>query len=137
MIFGKRNIVNTLLDAIKASAACALAIFYLIGSANVEVFHKIFHEHESPELHTAEIENDPCHVSVYHQERSEGCDHRTHLVKKSKCSLADSYAQNPQVLVRNTVSLARPVFHLDLGNSDHVLIEVLSTMSSGRAPPAI
>lgn len=137
MTFGKNDIAYSLSKAIKPLMATSLAICYLIGSGNLEVFHKIFHEHESTELHTPEIENDLCHVSVYHQDRSDGCDHRTHLVKNSKCSLAHAYVQNLHVLLRNTVSLTPTIFRLPLGNSDHALIETPIIFSSGRAPPAI
>ncbi len=67
---------------------CGLALLlavYVLGSSNIYV-HGFLSHHPLPDQHAAEVENDPCHISLYHQERDGGCEHDTHLVAIEKCA---------------------------------------------------
>lgn len=70
---------------LKALASVLLLALYLIGNAPVEVVHQFFHAHDVGVNHTEEQENDPCHRTIYHAEKQDGCVHKSHFTKVEKC----------------------------------------------------
>lgn len=63
-----------------------LLLFYAIGVLQVESFHSLFHAHEKAALHSVNEEKDPCHRTVYHGEKEQGCAHKTHVKKSDTCA---------------------------------------------------
>lgn len=63
-----------------------LLLFYVIGVLQVESFHSLFHAHDKAELHSVNEEKDPCHRTVYHGEKEQSCEHKTHLKKSDTCA---------------------------------------------------
>ena len=80
-----------------ALAAAILLFLYIAGNVQLESFHQLFHSfHEI--THSAQEEQDPCHRAIYHESKSEGCDHETHFTAVKNCPLCHVVPLNEQHL---------------------------------------
>ena len=93
----------TLKDLLSRSALLLLLVLYSAAALKINSFHRLFHSAEAAELHSPEQENDPCHQSIYHQQRDSGCEHKSHISENEKCPLCE-YNPSSDSFVFNTVS---------------------------------
>lgn len=111
----------------------SLLFLYFLGSSGIESIHKFFHEEVV--LHTAEDESDPCHLTLYHQQRDGSCDHTSHFVEKEKCSLCGiQFHYNP---IAEVSAIGLPI-SFNLVSAPLLLkliIEEVDYQFTGRAPP--
>lgn len=114
-----------------------LLFFAVFGVSEITSVHNLLHKKESAELHTALNENDPCHVSIYHYERSQGCDHDAHFIDENKCPLCDLRVPNIH-FVENTLDAAAVVnYSVFIPNSFEPSVEGILFQFDGRAPPVL
>jgi hypothetical protein len=88
--------------AFKRCFAILLLAFYIIGNTQIEAIHGFFHSHGSSITHSSEQENDPCHRTIYHDDKSYGCEHRSHLTRVEKCVLCHIIVSNDTVVVSDS-----------------------------------
>lgn len=119
----------------KGWAVIALLFLYLLGSANVESCHSFFHRHEASVIHTEQNETDPCHITLYHQERDGGCHHDSHFVNEEKCSLCHVQLYNAQVEEVGAITLLDTFCVVSFSDCLELYIAVINFESPGRAPP--
>lgn len=128
-----RIVGQNILKLLKGSFVISLLLLYFLGSSRIESFHKFFHE--DVVLHTAQDESDPCHLTLYHQQRDGGCDHTSHFVEEEKCSFCDiQFYSNP--IVAGSVIALPIAFNLvsaPLWITQY--IEAVDYQFIGRAPP--
>jgi hypothetical protein len=126
--------IRIFIRASRVSLALVMAMAYLLGSVSFESLHKLVADHPVIE-HTQEHEQDPCHITLFHNERAGGCEHSTHLAEVDTCTLCDHSL--PVLLALLPEVLATPVF-----SSDSTVTEIITKSKegvtiyiSGRAPP--
>lgn len=83
---------NTIKMRTRGFFICLLLALYLCGTSGFEILHHIIHLHEHAVEHTEQAEEDPCHRALYHQDKENGCEHRSHIVVADKCDLCDVIA---------------------------------------------
>ncbi len=83
-------------------AALMLAV-YATGAIGVDFFHHSLHDHAGQVVHTEEAETDPCHLSIYHQDREDGCEHKAHITKADKCKYSHVVFQSNQLLLTQPI----------------------------------
>ncbi len=111
---------------------------YFLASLQISSIHNLLSHHTVAEadLHSADQEEDPCHIKLYHKERAGDCDHTEHFSELHKCSLCDSQTHNVQLFL----CLPAIVTAIVIENVDHINIplpsEGLFSYSSSRAPPS-
>jgi len=137
MIIRREKIATTLKSLLKACWVILFLFLYLIGSSRIESFHKLFVQHNPPELHAAEQEADPCHRNIYHQEQSGDCEHTTHIVDNHKCLLSDSQIHSAQILENDVIVIPASFSLAPASATRSSAAEGFYSYSSGRAPPAI
>jgi hypothetical protein len=117
-------------------AALLLAV-YATGAIGIDLFHHSLHDHSDKALHTEEAEKDPCHLSIYHLDKEDGCDHKTHLTKAEKCKYSHVVFQSNQLLVHPTTT--KPSFADCFTPSFyHFCVEETSSLTlSLRGPPVM
>src|SRR5688500_9084789 len=101
---------------VKTFVARLLLFLYVAGNVQFESFHQIFHAVEDIS-HSIQEEQDPCHRTIYHDSKSEGCEHETHITAVKNCPLCHVVPFNEQHLsISNSfISILSPdLFH------DHV-----------------
>lgn len=135
IMLNKVKITRESLRLLKAGSVVLLLFVYLLGSNHIESFHSLFHEHHYSQFHADKNESDPCHISLFHQVQSGGCDHSAHFTEEDKCSLCDSQVNNSHILISNVVSLP-PLFSevAYIGSLPKCITGIL-IYASGRAPP--
>lgn len=120
--------------AVTLGMACFLFL-YLIGSVPVESFHSLLHRSENHELHQGQQESDPCHLRVFHAISSEGCDHKVHLTKESKCPVSMVQLLSSHLVGEESVFLSThspSTFFTSIGSG---LAGLPLSNIQGRAPP--
>jgi hypothetical protein len=71
----------------KASTGFFMLLLYCLQFFSTEFLHDLLHQHPEAEVvHSTNLEKDPCHLSIYHPEKGDGCEHKSHITKKIKCS---------------------------------------------------
>lgn len=117
-------------------SAVVLLLLYFAGNVQFESLHDVVHSFEQS-LHTAELENDPCHRAIYHEVENDGCDHETHLTSVEQCPLCHVVPINIQHL-----EASHSFESLELSNefgvyspSDIVVRNAIAIPA--RAPPAV
>lgn len=129
------NTRSELKSLLKAYSILLLVLLYLVGSARIESVHQLFVQHAAPVLHAQEQEKDPCHRSIYHQERSADCKHTTHIVDNHKCPMCDSQVHTVQIHEDN-LGVVSPFFESAISTiSQSTTIAGYYSYSSSRAPP--
>jgi hypothetical protein len=136
-MFTNRKIGKIGYKLLRACSVLVLLFLYILGSVEIESLHSFSHEQEFSQLHSSENEADPCHISVYHEQRSQGCDHPTHVAKADKCSLCDSQLHNAHIFLS---------VHFDIDSFSTLdpsvkeeprSVEGFFSCLPGRAPPVL
>jgi len=79
-----------------------LLLLYGMGSLEIASIHSLLHNpSEEAEAHTAKDENDACHQSIYHNLKSEDCNHKAHLTALKKCPLCQLSIQTMHLASRS------------------------------------
>jgi hypothetical protein len=122
---------------LRACSVLALLFLYILGSVEIESLHNFSHEKEFSQLHSAESEADPCHLTVYHDQPSAICEHPTHVTRKDTCSLCDSQLHNVHIFLSvhfyiDSFSITDPS-----AQEDPRSIEGFFSYLPGRAPPIL
>src|SRR5688572_23926177 len=131
----EKKIMSKAQGLIKGLVVISLIFLYVLGTVDLEFFHHFVHKHEAAELHTAQQESDPCHVTLHHPERGADCGHKAHFVNEDKCPLCHAQVTNTPVVETCSIVLA-PAFNVALY---HNILEQRTGgtifQSTGRAPP--
>jgi hypothetical protein len=130
-----KKIVKTYLNIAKGLAVVLLAAVYIIGNSPGEALHKLFHNQELTVVHTVDQEKDSCHRTIYHQEKEQGCKHKSHISKVDKCNLCHALSHIDQIaisdstceFISNDVEIAGKIISHRLSLAD--------TNLPARAPP--
>lgn len=96
-----KKIVKTYLNIAKILAAVLLAAAYIIGNSPGEALHKLFHNQETV-VHTVDQEKDSCHRTIFHQEKEDGCKHKSHISKVEKCTLCHALSHIDQIAISDS-----------------------------------
>lgn len=96
------KIVKTYLrNSAKVLAVVLLAAAYIIGNSPGEALHELFHPQETV-VHTVDQEKDSCHRTIYHQEKEDGCEHKSHISKVDKCTLCHALSHIDQIAISDS-----------------------------------
>jgi hypothetical protein len=136
MFVKKARTVKSFSLRLKAFAVPLLLFLYIAGNVQFESFHQIFHSFEEIS-HSIQEEQDPCHRTIYHDSKSEGCDHETHITAVKNCPLCHVVPFNEQHLSTSNsfISIFSPDLFHDYeseGNSAYPLIDLPT-----RGPPLL
>jgi hypothetical protein len=94
---------NTLVRRLQSLAVLLLLLFYVAANVEFEALHHEFHaDHHIS--HTEADEQDPCHLSLYHQATKEGCHHDAHITAAKKCPLCHVSMVTEKILTALPVS---------------------------------
>jgi hypothetical protein len=115
-------------------SAILLLLFYVAGNVQFESFHQVFHSLEKA-LHSAEQENDPCHRSIYHDAKENGCDHKTHVTAVKNCPLCHVVPFNEQHLASNHTIIVESLLDNDQVYLSSFKTEGRFLSTPSRAPP--
>lgn len=121
----------------KTCLAISFVLLYIVGSVNVELIHKLKHAHHQNVSHTIKDESDACHVSIYHQGKQGGCEHKQHLVKNTKCSLCDSQLHKPHLLSNLRIVVEHVSFSCNLSLTTSNTVNGFFCYTQDRAPPVL
>jgi hypothetical protein len=120
----------------KLYLVAALIILYAAASLRIDSIHQIFHADEIANLHSPEQEVNPCHKSIYHQQRENGCEHRSHVSAITKCPACECKIATDEWVVEPQVGSLLFQFSFEQSTiSDDVPI-VPHPFRFGRAPPS-
>ena len=64
---------------------CMMVLLYLVGSLQIDSFHRLIHKHQREVTHTPEVESNGCHVALFHNQGKGSCAHPTHFSEDKKC----------------------------------------------------
>jgi hypothetical protein len=122
------------MQRVKTFAVGLLLLLYIGGNVQVESFHQFFHSLEKA-IHSSDAENDPCHRAIYHEAKTDGCDHKTHVTAIKKCPLCHVVPINEQLVDATYVfeSFAPSLVFVEQAFS--FLISDTLTHLPARAPP--
>ena len=118
----------------KALVAGLLLLLYVAGNNQFETFHQILHSHSIVE-HSEDEENNPCHRSIFHQAKEDGCEHKVHLTDNRKCPLCHVATGSDQLTsIQNIIvnpklsSTSEPIVKISFSNKADLMLPA-------RAPP--
>jgi hypothetical protein len=97
----KKILKTYLTNSAKVLAVVLLATAYIIGNSPGEALHKLFHNQETV-VHTVDQEKDSCHRTIYHQEKEDGCKHKSHISKVDKCTLCHALSHIDQIAISDS-----------------------------------
>jgi hypothetical protein len=97
----KKILKTYLTNSAKLFAVVILATAYIIGNSPGEALHKLFHNQETV-VHTVDQEKDSCHRTIYHQEKEDGCKHKSHISKVDKCTLCHALSHIDQIAISDS-----------------------------------
>lgn len=123
---------QNIFQLLKSSMVIFLLFLYFLGSSGIEFPHKFFHEDV---LHTAQDESDPCHLTLYHQQRDGGCEHTSHFVEEGTCALCDIQFQSIQIVEGSAIVLPITFNLISAPLFLKLYIEEVDYQFTGRAPP--
>jgi hypothetical protein len=106
-----------------------------LGSVEAETFHTISHHQEKAEIHSPENEASPCHVSIYHKNVQDGCDHSTHVTKNTKCSFCDTQLHNTPFPIEDAAPSTFIPYTIFWVTEDSNSSDSCVAYARGRAPP--
>jgi hypothetical protein len=75
------------LSCIRALLVSGLMMAYLASAIDIDQFHQLLHGHQ-PVEHSSDQEKDPCHRTIVHNDKEQGCKHDSHFVKTDNCSFS-------------------------------------------------
>lgn len=119
----------------RAFSIVLLIILYCICTCRIDSVHELFDHHAESTLHTPDQESAPCHISIYHQERSGGCEHDTHVSENDRCSLCDSQVHNAHICLAVGVQVIHFSVDSDFISTEHCPSKGFISYSPSRAPP--
>lgn len=131
----KEKIGQAILQLFKSCMVILFLFLYFLGSSDIISLHKFSHQYREAELHSVQNERDPCHVTVYHQQRDGGCGHTSHFVKGDKCSICDIQFHSNPIEEVSVIVLPLTFNIASAPNSLTQLIERVNDQFAGRAPP--
>ena len=129
--------MTNLRQRMNAFGVIACLFLYFVGSVEVESLHEISHDNDQTEVHTVEAEADPCHITVYHRERSGSCEHPTHVSKSSKCSFCDIQLHSSHLVFCFEIELSQLTLSSFTSHSEQDLVSEPLPYLKGRAPPIV
>jgi hypothetical protein len=132
-VIGKRSVRTGL----KAYSSILLLLLYLVGNTQIESIHKLFHSHSNSLNHSVEQEKDPCHRTIYHQVKKDGCEHNSHLVKVQKCSLCQVLFHSDQIVFSDLPSKPLQSGFILIKRFIPVQLAGIDDNLPARAPPFI
>jgi hypothetical protein len=97
----KKILKTYLTNSARILAVGLLAAAYIIGNSPGEALHKLFHNQETV-VHTVDQEKDSCHRTIYHQEKEDGCEHKSHVCKVEKCNLCHALSHIDQIVISDS-----------------------------------
>jgi hypothetical protein len=110
-----------------------------IGSIPVFSFHD--HHEETCDENNAALENDPCHISIYHHLVSDkGCDHQKHIdTKKVECKLCKVVTGHYEaaIITDHHSSFIRIQVPKEYMRCDMHLIHATLGCNLNKGPPAV
>lgn len=92
--------LERILKSIRSLFSVFLLVIYVVGAIGVDLLHHYIHNHQDTEVHSSIVEKDPCHRSIFHGERENGCDHKAHFTSTEKCKVGHVIFQTQQELTR-------------------------------------
>lgn len=114
-----------------------LLLLYLTGAVQVDVLHRWFH-HDDPVVHyTPEMEQNPCHRSIYHHESEPACNHQAHIQIDPTCALCGIVCHTPHLLTIRTVVLCASVKQNVYEVVSPFQDNVPSWVRESRGPPVV
>jgi len=135
-VSSNKKIVKTYLgNSAKVLAVVVLAVAYIIGNSPDEALHKLFHNQEVTVVHTIDQEKDSCHRTIYHQEKEDGCKHKSHISKVDKCNLCHALSHIDQFAISGSTCefILTDVESTGKLTSHH--LSLFKTNLPARAPP--
>lgn len=123
-----------LFSGIKTSLVFICVLVYLMGSLSFESLHKLFTDHAHT-THTLQQEQDPCHITLFHKERADGCKHATHFVEVDNCTLCDHSLPVQSALLTETTSILSDSYTNYLPALSLLTNAASTIFSADRAPP--
>jgi hypothetical protein len=122
---------------LRAAYAIFLFLCYAQGIAHLDVLKPIFHSHEATVLHSSEQEEDVCHRTIYHNDKTVVCGHQSHIIASEKCKLCDFLFHSDQLTISasstESVETESAVAH----NFTSVLVTNPTHRLPARAPPFV
>jgi len=129
--------LNGIWQTVKGWVVVSLLCLHIIGSYNIEYFHKLFFEHEVTELHEVNNESDPCHITLYHPIDNGGCNHESHFVIEDKCPLCDLHFHSNAIATVSTITIPLAFSIVPEPNSTLISITGINYQITGRSPPFV
>ena len=81
---------STYIKIVNTATVLVLLGLYLFAILFPSLHQLAEHSHKDSTSCSTEVEEDPCHQKIYHQNASSGCQHNTHLhTPKHSCKLCD------------------------------------------------
>jgi hypothetical protein len=114
-----------------------LVLLYLIGSVQLESFHSLLHASEETALHSSDKELDPCHISIYHQERDGACAHKTHVSGKHTCPLCHGIFHTDHLLLSTCIQSDIAADSFARAGNQLSKAKAISLTLPARAPPVL
>jgi hypothetical protein len=114
MFFSNRK-HNILVRRLQSLAVLLLLLVYVAANVEFEALHQELHtDHHIS--HTEADEQDPCHLSLYHQDVKEGCHHHAHFTVAKKCPLCHVSATTEKIATTLPVFVdhAIPPLHVSI-----------------------
>lgn len=127
--------LNRIWRTVKGWAVVSLLFLHIIGSSNIEYFHKLLFEHKVTALHKVNNESDPCHITLYHPIDNGGCNHESHFVIEDKCPLCDLQFHSNIIVTACAIKLPAAFKIVPEPNSTLLSITGINNQSTGRSPP--
>lgn len=121
----------------RAFSVILLIVLYSLAAFRIDSVHCLFAQHEASTLHSPEQEQAPCHIAIYHHDRSGGCEHKTHVSENDNCSLCDSQVHNAHIFLTIDVSIYRSFATSHFNDIQDSLSKGFISYSSSRAPPKL
>lgn len=115
----------------------SLLPIYTASTIRLDSIHQLFHAENITELHTAEKETDPCHKNIYHQQKSKGCEHKSHITQSTKCPFCEHSANSKTILDEQTTLshfVTQDVLIEFFQETDH---SYFNSEITGRSPPLV
>lgn len=121
---------------IRAFVAILLLSAYAIGFIQVQLLHEAFHADKYALIHSAAHEKDPCHRTIYHDEKESSCEHKLHITNVEKCSLCSSIVHNEYLTFADSPHEFAKIVDSQYAGLAFPNLPVHSTLLPSRAPPA-
>ena len=114
---------------------CIMVMLYLVGSLQIDSFHRLIHKHQREVIHTPEVESNGCHIALFHNQGKGSCAHPTHFSEDKKCPWCFASFQTSYL---HSAVLYLP--HLVIHESEIILYNLdyhteFQKQNPARAPP--